>query len=531
MRGTHLLTLIAMLCIGFGLFGSLTSTAVAQEAPWSEGRTRELSTAGPTGAMSTCSSYNDAKGALFGVIVPCLSHTVESASQRMAYHMVGYMRPIIYAFLTLVVVLHGVTAVQGEGQMGPRTMLLLLKITLAIAFVEAVAGNVPQLAMISDLFDIMEDTEDIMAGAMLPPDPARGFACEWRNYMPSQREGHVLWAQMDCALAKVMGFAVTGNNGQPSMMLAASVLGMLGGFFFGGTFGLAVFFAAVGFIISLLMFVVRVGFAYINAYMVVAFYMVIAPIFIPLLMMRSTTQYFQNWVKGLLGAMITPVVVTAYSLFALMIFDQMLFRENSAFKEVFNYKHIADAQRDSKYANIGTLLNDQFSLSKRSDVASQQGGGAMATRDRDPLMAAFTGATNIQVPMTNLEIARAKLSGMTGDAVKDEKRIYTDLMISLAKLFILAFIVVSGWKQVNQVLLVLSGSAVAPMALGPISPMERSVQNSISQARAAMNQEMMRPTKEGEVAAPGGAAGTAFVERLLPTVGVGAKTFVERIGR
>lgn len=522
---TRIITYLMLIVLACGVFAS--SGAWAQQPPSSQGSSGSITTIGGR----SCSSFNDAEGALFGTIIPCLSNTIEIAAEGMASAMVVYMRPIFYSFLTLVLVLHGVTAAQGEGQIGPRTLLLLVKITAVFSFVEGLGGFMPELIHVSDIYDVMKETEDIMAHALLGGGGSQSFACDYTAYLPSGRPGHILWAEMDCALGKIMGFALSGSNGQPSMVLAASVLGMLGGFFFGGTFGLAVFFAAVGFIISLLSFVVRVGFAYINAYMVVALYVIISPIFIPLALMRSTTQYFQNWTKGLVGAIITPVVVTAYSVFALLIFDQMLFREDSALKEMMTYSNIVEAQRAAKTVDCGTYINDQVAQSNRLNIPGQAQGGAMVTRDRNPLVASLTGVTNCEVQVTNLEVARARLSGMPEDAVQKEKTIYTQLMIDLAKLFILALIVTSGWKQISQVLLVLSGSSVAPMALGSVSRMERNVESSYANARKAMNEQMMAAGKDGDEMGSAGAAGATFVDRLLPTMGTGAKTFIEGVGR
>lgn len=524
---------LACILLVVGIFVAIGDTAFAQEPPSSAGSSGDIAYSYNGGTPRYCSDFNDAEGALFGKIVPCLSNSIGLAARDMTRAMVDYFRPIFYAFLTLVIVLHGVTAAQGEGQIGPRTFLLLVKIAAVVAFVEALGGYMPELVNVADAYAIMHGTEDIMAGALLPSETHRGFSCNWGEYMPSNRDGHILWAEMDCALAKIMGFAA-GSDGQPSMVLAASVLGMMTGFFFGGTFGIAVFFAAVGFLISLLSLVVRVGFAYMNAYMVVAMYVIISPIFIPLVLMRATTQYFQNWVKGLLGAMLTPVVVTAYSLFALLIFDKMLFQPNSMIQQLFNYSHIVDAQRSARTVSCGTIANDQVSRDKRtsaSDPAYQQGGGALAADMRDPLMAAMTGVTKCEVQVTNLEVARAKLQGMTGDAALDEKRIFTQLMIDLAKMFILALIVTSGWKSVSQILLVLTGSSVGPMTIGAITPLERSISNSGSRAHAAMNQEMQADGKNGEEMGPGGAAGSAFVDRLLPTIAAGGKSFIEGVGR
>lgn len=508
--------------------GGSAADVFAQTAPSSPGRTAPLK----------CSSYNDAegeiipnlKGAAFGSIVPCVARTVEVTSQRITTGMVNYFRPIFYAFLTLVLVLHGVTAVQGEGQMGPRTFLLLVKITAVVYFVEALGGNVPDLITIADIFSIMDGTADIMADAILPTSSGRGFSCDWQQFMSSNGSSNILWAQMDCALGKVLGFAM-GSNDEPSMVLAASIFGLLGGFFFGGTFGLAVFFAAVGFLISLLSFVVRVGFAYLNAYFLIGLYVIFAPLFIPLVLMRSTTQYFDNWIRGVIGAVMMPIIVTTYSLFALLIIDKVLFSDTSILKELMDYQYIADAQRDRKSTNLGTFIGDNIALSQRQNLQQQEGAGAYATQNRDPVNPAGFAGANIKLQLPNLEIARARISGMPEDTVAREKAIYTKLLVDLTKMLIVCFVVVTGWKTVAQLMAVLTSSGAGGQALGAVSPSERALQKSVSESRAAMNQVMRNKSEDGKEMGPGGAAGSEFIERLLPTISEGTKTLITGVTR
>ncbi len=506
-------------CLVLTLLMAGASSVWAQSPPSSPGRSAPLN----------CARFNDSvgqvfpnlKGAAFGVIVPCISRVLETAGTDMTAAMVDYMRPIFYSFLVLVIVLQGITAVQGEGQMGPRTMLLLLKIAAVAYFVEAFGGNVPNLITIADIFDIMDSTADIMATAMLPAGGSQGFTCEWQQYMPSNpRPSSILWAQMDCALGKVLGFAM-GQNGQPNMILATSVLGMLGGFFFGGTFGVTVFFMGVGFIISLLLFVIRVGFAYLNAYFLATIYLIISPIFIPLALIRQTTQYFQNWTRGMVGAVMMPVIVTTYSIFALLVFDKILFTPNSTLHQLMDYRIIQDSLGTAKTIDCGTALSNAQGYSRVRGVEQQQGQGALATANRNPTLGTFdNGACKVQV--VNLELARSRLEMPDGEASR-EKAIYTRLLVDLTKMMLVCFVMISGWRTVQSVMTVLTESGAAT---APIANADQAIQSRAQAAENNMKGVFNVQPKEGEQSGPGGLAGTAFIEQLPTALAEGAKTFV-----
>jgi type IV secretory pathway VirB6-like protein len=529
----HRMIWLAALFIGLLMLFAMPHQARAQSIPSSPASTASVQTIDAGGNRVTCSSFNDAKGALMGKIIPCLARTIEDATTRMAAEMSSFMRPTMFAFITLVIIFQGVMALKGERFTGPSTFLLILKIGLVIMFANSLGGYIP------DVFAVMRAGEDIMAGALIPDAQNSGFHCDFWNYLPSDRPGHLLWAEFDCTLGKIMGFAVgDASTGKPSMILAASTLGLLGGFFFGGTFGFAVFFTAIGFIWSLLAFVVRSGFAYANAYLMAALYILISPIFIPLALLKVTTQYFQNWLRGFMAALILPVIVTAYAIFALLVFDNLLFKdgsdggEKSVLYQLLDYEQIKQAQRHAKTTNLGTLLNDQQALAEFRELEGQDGAGALVTKDRDVNNPALFGANKVQIQMPNFEMERTRLEGLDETALDFEKKAYTKLLIDFAKLFVLGLIILQGWKDIMGKIVVLTGSGAASQTISAVSRQERNFQSAIQNARAQADGVMRAPgDAPGDVSTPSGVAGTAFIERLPGALQAGAGAFLGGISR
>lgn len=528
MRLIHKMGLFLCLIIGVGLLLSAHALAAPPSSPATSG---PLKTAGANGQTVTCSSYNDAKGAVLGTVIPCLSHTIEEGTIRMAAEMSRFLLPAFWAFVTLAIVFQGILAAQGERHLGPRIFLFIVKLTFIVFFVNNLGGMIP------DIFDVMKEGEDIMAGALLPIDANHGFHCDFQAYLPSDRPGHILWAEMDCALGKIMGFALgDASSDKPSMILAASVLGLLGGFFFGGTFGFAVFFAAIGFLWSLLSFVVRTGFAFANAYLVIALYVIISPLFIPLALLRATAQYFQNWLKGLIGAMLTPVIVTAYSLFALLVFDGLLFKdgsdggEKSMLYQLLDYDRIQASQRHARTEQLGTVLNDQLSAAAHNKFSEQEGEGAYSVRNRNALLPANVGASNIEVQVPNFEIERARLEGLDENALNKERAIYTQLLVDFAKLFILGLIILNGWTMVEGLIRILAGNSASSRLIGTVGTTERNIQSAFAGAKNAILTDV-RKVGEGQESSPGGLAGTDFLARLPQSLQAGATSFLGGISR
>lgn len=306
----------------------------AQEAePTSEGTPskRNLSSTNPEGKKTTCEQLNEngGSGAILGYIVPCIVHSIEGTTERMSEEMIDWLMPTVWSFITLVVVFFGVRILQGGGQVHVEGILLLLKIGIVIAVLELIPHT-----FVPMLYEVMDQSQEIVAGAISPDTSS--ITCDYERYRGEN--GELIWAQMDCLIGKLWGVTMGTTPGpdgqnQPNMLLAASVFGMMGGFLFGGSFGVVLFIACIGVLWTMFIVILRTVMAFLNGYLYACILLIIAPLFVPLILLKATAQYFEPWWKGILGSILLPIIITSYTMFAMLLYDRMMFDDGSISKE------------------------------------------------------------------------------------------------------------------------------------------------------------------------------------------------------
>ena len=460
-------------------------TPAPAAAPASEGSpgARNLSTIDETGRPIKCADIAEAKqGVLLGYIVPCVTRTIESTTMRMSAAMIDWLKPAIYAFITLTIVLYGVRILQGGGQVHTEGILLLLKIGIVIALLELIPTR-----FVPMLYDVMNQSISIVSGAISPDESA--IYCDMEKY--SNPEASVIWSQMDCLAGKLFGIT-TGSDGpngekRPNMLLGASIFGFLGGFFFGGTFGFILFMTLVGVLWSMFMLILRTTTAFLNGYLYASLLLIITPLFLPLVLMKATTQYFEPWWKGILAGIMLPIVICAYAMFALLLYDKMLFNDGS--------KNPADKALLYKLFD-NKLVKDMQALPK--PICDMQRVGDSSTR------AEALGMTQKQLaanPFLNTTanpllrfgndqcggFAHPSVELMQGMNTSSNKEAFVELFKESIKLLVLALLINMGYGSIAALArrLIGSGGVASSMdARGPIenkiAAMNSSVQQSIN---------------------------------------------------
>lgn len=485
-----------------------------------------------------CAQISRASGALMGLIVPCITNSVEQATIRLAAGFSNMMMPIFYAFLTLVVTFFGVKVVQGEAQVGKEAFFLLLKVGFVIVFVNNFAGLTPYV------YAVVEEGQEIVASAVAPrtlysagtnagpvnvtvtvtQQNSNAVHCDAAQYRPDGAGG-VVWAHMDCLLGKIFGFAF-GSGDQHNMVLGASVLGMVSGFFFGGTFGLAIFFAIIGFLWSIFSFVLKVGFAFLNGYIIAAIYIIISPLFIPLVLLKPTAQYFDKWWRGLVAAMLMPVIVTGYAIFAMLVYDKMLLAPDSMVNKLFDRDIFQSATMPNKCSSIfGAQSNNSIAALADTGITREQMG--MLPSLLGSVSDVFVGAENPTVCVRDVEFEEYAPPGVT------EQEFFTDIFVEMATLLILAIIMQSGLKEVVKMMGMITGKASVGAALSPQEGLEQNLASSGQAFKTGITGAMGAPLTQAERDAgytdrdvgAAGATGTLFLERIPGAIADGAQGF------
>lgn len=504
------------------------ATVVSQHSPWhaaayaddanppGDPAQHQLETTDGNGGHKKCSEIDEAKGGvLIGYIVPCIAYTVEHATQAMSQKMVDWLMPTVWAFITFVLVMFGVKAVQGEGQVHQQAIVLLLK----IAMVVTILGLIPTY-VVPNFYSFMNEGVQVVSTTI--GDASQSIHCDVDKYGDSNTMP--LWKQMDCLLGKLYGFAM-GTDGKPSMLLAASVFGLLAGFFFGGTFGVIVFFACIGVLWSMMMLILRTAFTFLQSYLYASLLLLIAPLFLPLILLKVSTYYFEAWWKGIFACILLPIIITSYAMFATLLYDDILFAPNAKINMLFNYSKVQEAEHLPRQACDRQIAGQPAMRSAISGIEQ-------SVIYNNPFMKHFSnpntnGAGNLcaGLAVTNLEAKRIGSGEFNTD-----REAFAAFFKDAIKLFVVALLINAGFKNVQS----FSSNIIGSPSVGLSSMQPSKSEAKMTQAFEGFKQGMMsgfRTPIEGSPSGPGGPSGSGFLRNIPNALRGGSQGLLDSIGR
>jgi hypothetical protein len=414
-------------------------------------QTKPLTTVDANGNVIPCTGPAG-KGVLIGGIVPCLNKIIEVNGVRLAEKFRDLLKPVFTAFLTLVIIFFGVKILQGEGDVGKKALLLVIKIAFVIGFLNLFPSLIPVAS------SFMREIIGVVAGALV--DPA-DFHCDVAQYL--KPGGDLLWAQMDCVMGKLWGFTIKPGSGQPNMLLAASAFGMLGGILFNGAAGIFIFVTIIGLLYTLFSTIIKTMAAYVNGFILVTVLIIIAPIFLPLTLLQVTTPYFDKWWRGILAAMLLPILVSTYFVIAMLIYDQMLFKPDSLVQKLFDTEFMKKVQVVNSESCAPSMVQDQTLSAK---------GSGMSELARLPLVSNKIFSLLSGTSMACYEHPKIQLTH------EDMQK----LLVQLMQLFILSYLIAKGFESMQQ-LVRNFGSSVVSSTMDPVSSQERRLSDAMDAAR------------------------------------------------
>jgi hypothetical protein len=487
-RSLMLCSVLAVLfIIGVGVLSPWHGNAYAQTPPPSGSNppgtpaSDELKTINNT----KCSELPEAEGGkLLGKIVPCMTYTIESSTVTFAAKMVATLRPLFYAFLTLVVVLFGARMLSQEPEIGKQGFLLLVKIAIVgiiladLGNTQAYDGSGSQGKLIPAVYDIMNESQAIVAGAI----NITGLKCDMANFQGPKTPK--VWAMMDCVLGKLYGFT-TGtdpNTGKEStnMLLVASFFGLMSGFFFGGAWGVTIFLGMLGVLFTIFMLVVRMAVGFITSYLVICLMLIMTPLLLPLALLKVTASYFDQYWRIILSGFLTPVIITAYSMFALILYDKVLFDEKAPIQKLFKYENIKEALQPGRAACSRQVASNPYEM-RFSDT--EPTAASIAKKFTNPFL-----QNNVQPTLTGANdpcaatgfkihpIDDTKIKGIieskggpsataTGEKAENDRRaLFQSMFEQLLSLFVIAYLIYKGLESLTTIISQITGKRSASVA-------------------------------------------------------------------
>lgn len=445
---------------------------------------------------STSEGGNCSGNGLLERIVPCVTKTIEQSTTKLTISLSNYLFPATSIFVVLVIILYGVKIMSPEGSPRRTAIPLLLKIAFVLFFVQAFGGFIPAVhGGMKDVVDVLANALDI--SSQCQSEGGSGGSGGGAAAMGSDK----IWTQMDCMLGKLYGFA--GKDG--NAMLIASVFGLMAGFFFGGSFGMIAFFAIFGLLWGVLLFVFRAAFAFLNGFMLASFAVIISPIFIPLLLLQMPSQYYQKWTQLLMSAFILVLLVVGYCMFALSIYNNMLFESErgKTLRKTMD-KAFTESITGMRTECLSTHLNNAFFIlqgGSGSGGGSRDGNTVLRSGSvPNPAIPQQSGAQGICIKVPNIDLQKLT------DGFKNKQDFFRKIFTEGIGIFLLAWLLLQGLKVIEDASSQLAGYAAAAL-MKPLTDTEKRLQSAMENAKQRMQQSMTN--QDGS-----SVSGTEFIRRV-----------------
>lgn len=278
-------------------------------------------------------------------LVLCIKETIIYGTYKVLVPISDFFSKIIAIVLTLTVALWGVRTATGNRDNVLHKSLLVLAVKIGVVVV--FTANFAQ-----DVFD-PHGTRGGLFGMMMDGiEEILGFVTSYISfstlikcpaYASTSTGSAIVWDRVDCALETLIGGIFPINGRPPGYSLVLGITGFLVLCLFSGPIG--VFIALAGFylIYKLLMALVRALYIYIMAYTAFALMVLISPIFITLILFRTTIGYFEKWYRLCISFILQPIFLFAYLAMLVAAFDSVVFTGPNSL-----YRVIAGTQMDGK---------------------------------------------------------------------------------------------------------------------------------------------------------------------------------------
>ena len=302
------------------------------------------------GQVANCSRYDG----LSSRIVACTQETLRNAGNTLFANFYPIVANFVTAVLTLGVIVFGIMMALGMVEKLSRDAMVLL---LKVAFVAYFVQNVDMLyAWIIAMIDALSNVMFTFATVQHPTTPV----CIIDKVS--------VWERVDCLIDTLIGIRTdnAGGNGSANRQLTGhglmrGLVAFFGSAFFSSVPGFIIGIIGFMFIYTMLMFMVKAMFTYLLAYMAVMLMMLVAPFFMPMVLFRATKQYFDTWVKLIIGFSLQPVIIIAFVSFAVAAVDVVVFSGQRSFVRTI----AGDAAKSGGF-NLNTYLDGIGAYSTRT---------------------------------------------------------------------------------------------------------------------------------------------------------------------
>lgn len=247
----------------------------------------------------------DTYGMLTQRVVICIKDALNQALEAMIIYLYDALKTTIASLMVISVTIFGVQLILGMIRRIPQeTFMLAIKIGLIVYVLDHLLELYPAL------FDITDELMGVVSSSM----SSSSFACETPTVDPQ----YVIWHNLDCLIGGFIGFGggVTLASGMLGYIVASTVSGQM---------GVYITFAGAGFILTFLLSIFRGAYLYVSAMVAITFLLALAPLMLPLLLFKYTTDMVKKWVNLLISYTLQPVILIAFLSLSVSIYDTVLY--------------------------------------------------------------------------------------------------------------------------------------------------------------------------------------------------------------
>jgi len=237
-------------------------------------------------------------------IVTCIQDALIFAAFNFLMPFSTFMADTVSIACVLAVVLWGAMAATGRmSSITKEGAILAIKLGAVAMFAFNYGG----------LFPLMIDALDDMLNIVT------GYATSGLDDRCPPTLYPTLWLRVDCLLAYLIGGFGAG------VVLISGLLGFILAALFSGAVGFALFVMGVSFVLAIITAVAEAVFGYLMAIMCFGVLACLSPLFVPLILFRTTKAYFEKYIRITIGFLLQPIILFAYLGMLVVAFNVVVF--------------------------------------------------------------------------------------------------------------------------------------------------------------------------------------------------------------
>ncbi len=319
----------------------------------------------PTKATSMCDDYhgftNKAVKCISRALIESIHHMLSSQTFK------DYYRPIVSSVLVIAITIFALRLMFNNFQQGalPRdSAMFVLKVALVVEFTRNMDYWYSFIVCpVGDLLDVvagfMKESSLITLACQSNADISEGF---------TNASAIGVWDYIDCLLSSFLSFNMSDPTnpitlGLPlAIPMGFSLFGLMVASSLSGTVGMALFFAGITALFTMLLTLFRAAYYFVVSILGLCFLFLVSIFVIPCVLFKATNKFFENWVGLVTGYALQPLAVVTFIIFAILIYDYLIFSSPvGLFAQVF-LRNVSDVIANPEYAlqtqNIVTTCSE-----------------------------------------------------------------------------------------------------------------------------------------------------------------------------